>query len=184
LQVVLHQPQIPQNVGNVARTCASTHTPLHLIRPLGFYLTDRYLKRAGLDYWPHVDLTVHCDLETLKQGFPHCRWIYFSARAHRLYYDFDFAPGDCLVFGSETAGLPPEMILSHEDRTLCIPIDRSRVRSLNMATTVGVVLFEAIRQIRLRGGKSFGWFPAPAGEALAVVKKPIDPLQQTFTVRK
>lgn len=158
LQVVLYQPEIPQNTGNVARTCAATHTPLHLIEPLGFHLTDRYLKRAGLDYWPHVNLKVHPDLRTLKKTLPNSRWISFSAHAQGLYYDFSFLPGDCLVFGPETRGLPPEVIESQTDQVLRIPIDRSRVRSLNMATTVAIVLFEAVRQLTLCSDTSFGWF--------------------------
>jgi tRNA (cytidine/uridine-2'-O-)-methyltransferase len=149
LQVVLYQPEIPQNTGNVARTCAATHTPLHLIEPLGFRLTDRYLKRAGLDYWPHVSLRVFPDLETMQADYPYCRWIYFSSRSRRPYYDFCFLPGDCLVFGSEAKGLPNEILESKEESVLRIPIDRTRVRSLNLATTVGIALFEALRQVNL-----------------------------------
>jgi len=159
LQVVLHQPQIPQNTGSVARTCAATHTPLHLVEPLGFYLTDKYLKRAGLDYWPHVDLHVHPDYPSLQRKFPRCRWLYFSARARRPYYDFPYRPGDCLVFGSETTGLPGEWLESEEKRSLFIPIDRSRVRSINMASAVNVVLFEAMRQLAPSLGVAFEWFP-------------------------
>ncbi len=147
LRVVLYQPEIPQNTGNIARTCAATHTPLHLVEPLGFRLTDRYLKRAGLDYWPCVSMKVHPNLEALHEELPFCRWIYFSARADRLYYDFQFMPGDCLVFGSETGGLPGDLLEPGKDNVLRIPVDRSRVRSLNLATTVGIALFEAMRQL-------------------------------------
>jgi len=149
LRVILHEPEIPQNAGNIARTCAATHTPLHLVEPLGFRLTDRHLKRAGLDYWPHVLLKVHPSLEKLRQDLPHGRWIYFSTRADRLYHDFSFLPGDCLVFGSETRGLPEDLLKSESERVLRIPVDRTRVRSLNLATTVGVALFEAMRQLAL-----------------------------------
>ena len=167
LQVVLYQPEIPQNTGNVARTCAATHTPLHLIEPLGFHLTDRYLKRAGLDYWPYVDLKVHPNLEAAKSTLSGHRWIYFSAHARRLYCDFHYSPGDCLVFGPETRGLPPEIIHSERDEVLLIPIDRSRVRSLNMATTVAVILFEAMRQLTLRCETPFDWFRSPNEKRLS-----------------
>ena len=147
LHVVLYQPEIPQNTGNVARTCAATHTTLHLIEPLGFRLSDRYLKRAGLDYWPHVCLKVHSCFEALRAEIRRSRMVYFSAHATRPYYEFQFLPGDCLVFGSETRGLPLDVFDSEPDKILKIPIDRSHVRSLNLATTVGAALFEALRQL-------------------------------------
>ena len=149
LHVVLYQPEIPQNTGNVARTCAATQTPLHLVEPLGFSLGDRYLKRAGLDYWPAVPLHVHPDVEALRKELPSHRWVCFSTRARRVYYEFDFLPGDCLLFGPETRGLPEDILAWEPDNVLKIPIDNSRVRSLNLATTVGVALFEAIRQLAL-----------------------------------
>lgn len=147
LRVVLYQPEIPQNTGNVARTCAATHTPLHLVEPLGFRITDRHLKRAGLDYWPHVTLTVHPDIESLYRSLPDARWVLFSTHARRSVYDFEFEPGDCLVFGCETGGLPKELLDQAPMNVLQIPIDRSQVRSLNLATSVGVALFEAMRQL-------------------------------------
>lgn len=149
LQVVLYQPEIPQNTGNIARTCAAAHTPLHLVEPLGFQITDRHLKRAGLDYWPYVSLKVHPNIEALRKELSRCRWVYFSAHSEQIYYDFRFLPGDCLVFGSETGGLPPSLLESQSENVLKIPIDRSRVRSLNLSTTVGIALFEAIRQLSL-----------------------------------
>lgn len=150
-RVVLFQPEIPQNTGNIARTCAATHTPLHLIEPLGFHLSDRYLKRAGLDYWPSVSLRVHRDMETFRRALEEpCRCVFFSAHAQRSFYDFAFEWGDCLCFGSETAGLPFSLLKGEEQHTVKIPIDRSRVRSLNLSTTVGVALFEAIRQSMVR----------------------------------
>jgi tRNA (cytidine/uridine-2'-O-)-methyltransferase len=145
-QVVLYQPEIPQNTGNIARTCAATHTPLHLVEPLGFRLTDRHLKRAGLDYWPSVTMRVHSDLESLRKMLPPGRCVFFSTHARRSLFDFHFEPGDCLVFGSETNGLPSSLLNEAGEAVVKIPIDRSRVRSLNLATTVGVALFEAIRQ--------------------------------------
>jgi len=149
LEVVLFEPEIPQNTGNIARTCAATHTPLHLVEPLGFHITDRHLRRAGLDYWGHVRLSVHADIRVLRKELSGSRWVCFSSRATRSCYDFQFMPGDCLVFGPETRGLPDELIQGQSGHMLKIPIDRSRVRSLNLATTVGVALFEALRQITL-----------------------------------
>ncbi len=147
LQVVLIEPEIPQNTGNIARTCAATHTPLHLVEPLGFLLTDRHLKRAGLDYWPHVRLKVQRDFDSLHQELRHGRWVCFSAGAPRDYFDFRFRAGDCLLFGPETRGLPSRVLEAAGPNLLRIPMDRTRVRSLNLSTTVGVVLFEAIRQL-------------------------------------
>jgi tRNA (cytidine/uridine-2'-O-)-methyltransferase len=147
LHVALYQPEIPQNTGNVARTCAATRTPLHLIEPLGFRLSDRHLKRAGLDYWPHVSLKVHSSFEAMLKELASSRMVFFSAHASRRYFDFHFLPGDCLVFGSETRGLPQEAHDFNADQIVQIPIDRSRVRSLNLATSVGAALFEALRQV-------------------------------------
>ena len=158
VEVVLFEPEIPQNTGNVARTCAATHTPLHLVEPLGFHITDRHLRRAGLDYWRHVCLSVHPDIHALRERLSASRWVCFSSRATRSCYDFQFLAGDCLVFGPETRGLPDDLIEAHPDRVLSIPIDRSCVRSLNLATTVGVALFEALRQItvKVKGGSEEG----------------------------
>lgn len=164
LHVVLYQPEIPQNTGNIARTCAATHTPLHLIEPLGFRLTDRYLKRAGLDYWPHVHLRVHPSLDAMKEEISPTRLVYFSAHGSRTCYEFDFHPGDSLVFGSETRGLPPDLAGSDPDRVLKIPIDRARVRSLNLSTTVGVALFEALRQLNIHFQMRFHSHASAPGE--------------------
>lgn len=163
LHIVLQQPEIPQNTGNIARTCAATHTPLHLIEPLGFRLTDRHLKRAGLDYWPHVELHLHPHLDQLRESLTPCRLVYFSARAQRSFYEFRFLPGDCLVFGSETRGLTGELPDCAPERMLKIPIDRSRVRSLNLATSVGAALFEAIRQLAVH---NWDVLPSDGSEAM------------------
>jgi tRNA (cytidine/uridine-2'-O-)-methyltransferase len=148
LNVLLYQPEIPQNTGNIARTCAATHTPLYLVGPLGFRITDKHLKRAGLDYWPHVRMKLYPDFETANMDLKPGRLVYFSAHVTRPYYDFSFRAGDCLVFGSETKGLPKELLASYPGDVVQVPIDRVRVRSLNLATTVGVALFEALRQLR------------------------------------
>jgi tRNA (cytidine/uridine-2'-O-)-methyltransferase len=151
LQVVLYHPEIPQNTGNVARTCAATRTPLHLVEPLGFYLTDRRLKRAGLDYWSSVEVSVHPSLRVLIEELSGHRFVYFSRNGAINHYDFSFRPGDCLVFGSETKGLPRELLEAHREQVVRIPI-HSCVRSLNLPTTVGIALFEALRQSADRNG--------------------------------
>ncbi len=148
LGVLLYEPEIPQNTGNIARTCAATHTPLHLVGPLGFRITDKLLKRAGLDYWPYVRMKLYSDFRTAHLDMGHSRLVYFSARASTLYYDFSFRTGDCLVFGPETRGLPEELFALYPGDVVKIPINRARVRSLNLATTVGIALFEALRQMR------------------------------------
>jgi len=148
LSVLLYQPEIPQNTGNIARTCAATRTPLYLVEPLGFRITDKLLKRAGLDYWPYVRMKLYADFDTARIDIGHSRLVYFSARAAVPYYDFNFRPGDCLVFGPETRGLPEELLASYPGDVINVPIDRARVRSLNLATTVGIALFEALRQLR------------------------------------
>ncbi|MBW1976196.1 MAG: tRNA (cytidine(34)-2'-O)-methyltransferase [Deltaproteobacteria bacterium] len=148
-RVVLYQPEIPQNTGNVARTCAATHTPLHLIEPLGFQLTDRYLRRAGLDYWPYVELHVHRTFSVFLEEIRPGRCVLFSTRGTVNYWDFSFRPDDCLVFGPETRGLPLELLEDERYPVVKIPLDKSRVRSLNLSTSVGIGLYEALRQLRL-----------------------------------
>jgi tRNA (cytidine/uridine-2'-O-)-methyltransferase len=147
MQIVLYQPEIPPNTGNVARLCAATGTPLHLIKPLGFSLEDRYLRRAGLDYWPHVNLTVWNTYDEFLEAGRGARMVYTSARKGTLLFDFPFLEGDCLVFGPETRGCPPELLDAEGADVVRIPIG-DRVRSLNMATAAGIVLFEALRQTR------------------------------------
>ena len=153
LSVVLWEPEIPPNTGNIARLCAANDTPLHLVGRLGFSLDDRHLRRAGLDYWPHVDLHRHdafADFERwwAERGFDPTRIFCLSARAATPYTELRFRPGDGLVFGSETRGLPPEILERYKDRTFVIPMSSSAVRSLNLATAVGIVAYEAFRQLR------------------------------------
>jgi tRNA (cytidine/uridine-2'-O-)-methyltransferase len=146
--IVLVNPQIPPNTGNIARTCAATATPLHLVGPLGFDLSDRYLKRAGLDYWPQVDLTLHPDWAAFsdEQRQTGGRTIGFSTSGRWSYTDLTYRPDDWLLFGSETEGLPKD-ILTTCDETAYIPMDRSVVRSLNLSVSAAVGLFEALRQL-------------------------------------
>lgn len=144
--VVLVEPEIPPNTGNIARTCAGTGTRLHLVEPLGFSLDDRQLKRAGLDYWPHVDLHVHPSLEACLKDVPPERIWWFSKKARRHLYEIAFHPGDWLVFGPETRGLSDETLARAGDQLLSLPMqDTSVVRSYNLGTSVGAVLFQALR---------------------------------------
>ncbi len=147
-QVVLVYPQIPPNTGNIARTCAATQTPLHLVGPLGFEISDRYLKRAGLDYWPYVTLHYHPTLQDFEayhqeQGG---RWLGFSKSGHQNYSTFQFCDDDWLLFGSETEGLPRDL-LARCDAQIYIPMSQPGVRSLNLSVSVAIGLFEARRQL-------------------------------------
>lgn len=146
--IVLVYPQIPPNTGNIARTCAATATPLHLVEPLGFDLSDRALKRAGLDYWPQVDLTLHPDWAAFaaQQRQRGGRTIGFSTSGRCSYTDIAYRSDDWLLFGSETEGLP-KSVLAACDETAFIPMDRSVVRSLNLSVSAAIGLFEALRQL-------------------------------------
>jgi len=143
---VLVAPEIPPNTGSIARLCAATYTRLHLIRPLGFSLDDRYLKRAGLDYWPHVDLHVHDNWRRFRDRHRNARMHFFSARATRSYLAAPFARGDYLVFGSETTGLPAALLTARRDQTYVIPIASPHVRSLNLSNAVSIAVYEALRR--------------------------------------
>lgn len=147
-RVVLVQPQIPPNTGNIARTCAATRTELHLVGPLGFEISDRYLKRAGLDYWPYVPLKFHPSIEVFQQYHQHYggRWIGFSTRGGDNYVKFQYQADDWLLFGRETAGLS-EAVLQACTATVYIPMAEAGVRSLNLSVSVAVGLFEARRQL-------------------------------------
>ena len=150
--IVLVQPQIPPNTGNIARTCAATGTELHLVGPLGFEISDRYLKRAGLDYWPYVDLHYHDSIDTFQTYHQRCggRWIGFSVKGSCSYVRFQFQSDDWLLFGRETTGLPLT-VLSACAATLYIPMSQPGVRSLNLSVSVAVGLFEARRQLGYLG---------------------------------
>jgi tRNA (cytidine/uridine-2'-O-)-methyltransferase len=144
--VALIEPEIPPNTGNVARLCAATRTPLHVVGVTGFRLDDRAVRRAGLDYWPEVELQRHRDLEALSEALPGARFLYLTTKAVVSYADWSFADEDCLVFGPETRGLPEELLRANWERCLTIPMPNLKVRSLNLATSVGIVLYEALRQ--------------------------------------
>jgi len=150
LHLVLYQPEIPQNVGNIARTAAALGWPLHLVRPLGFLLSSPKLRRAGLDYWPHVDLRVHDDWAAFLASLPPSARVWaFSARAENDLYQARFREGDYLLFGPETRGLPEAVLAQFPALKIPMP---GPVRSLNLAVAVGVAAYEAYRQLRIREG--------------------------------
>jgi tRNA (cytidine/uridine-2'-O-)-methyltransferase len=147
ISVALIEPEIPPNTGNVARLCAANRVPLHIVGATGFRLDDRAVRRAGLDYWPEVILQRHKDLDALYSQLPTARFVYLTTKAQRSYTDWVFESRDCLVFGRETRGLPEELLQQNQDRCLTIPMLNPKIRSLNLATSVGIVLYEALRQL-------------------------------------
>lgn len=146
MHVALYEPEIPPNTGNIARLCAATRTPLHIVGVTGFRMDDRTLKRAGLDYWNEVELHRHVDLASMHEGLPRSRFLYLTTKATRPYFDFDYRVDDCLVFGPETRGLPESLLAANPETCLTIPMINPAVRSLNLATSVGIVLYEALRR--------------------------------------
>jgi tRNA (cytidine/uridine-2'-O-)-methyltransferase len=142
--VVLVEPEIPPNTGNVGRLCLATRSTLHLVGPLGFSIDDRQLKRAGLDYWDEVDVREWPSLDELRRANTSARFFYLTTKATQPYFETRFQPRDFLVFGRETKGLPERVL--EENRENCITIPMQGTRSLNLATAVAIVLFEAVRQ--------------------------------------
>ena len=147
ISVALVEPEIPQNTGNIARLCAATNTPLHVVGVPGFRLDDRAVRRAALDYWPEVALHRHRDLAALEDGMPDARFVYFTTKAELPYFNWRFETLDCLVFGRETKGLPEQVLRKNWDRCVTIPMLNSKVRSLNLANAVAIVLYEALQQV-------------------------------------
>lgn len=145
MDIVLVHPTIPWNTGNIGRSCVSTNTHLHLVGPMGFELSDTKLKRAGLDYWPNLEYTVHDNIEIFLEKYPNRPKFLFSRFAEKLYWDVAYPKDAMLIFGSETQGLPEDFKNDHPDQLLRIPTP-GKVRSLNLSTSVGIVLFEALRQ--------------------------------------
>ena len=154
MNVVLLQPEIPPNTGNVARLCAATRTTLHLIEPFGFKLDDAALKRAGMDYWQHVVWKRWADWTTFTAQLPAAARLWFvESNGPQLYSEVKFAPDDYLVFGRETAGLPKQLLEQNRERWLRIPMFNPEARSLNLSNCVALVLFEALRQQGFAGGE-------------------------------
>ena len=149
VHVALYQPEIPPNTGNIARTCAATGTPLHIVGKPVFEITDSRVKRAGLDYWPYLTLHKHASLDALVEHLPgDARIVCLTTKTTRLYTDWEFRENDCLLFGPESKGLPAEIREKYADNCLTIPMFVPEVRSLNLANSAAIVLYEAIRQLR------------------------------------
>ncbi len=149
--IVLYEPEIPQNTGNIGRLCVGLDATLHLIKPLGFSLEDKYMKRAGLDYWKYLDLKVYEDFnDFLRKNNPE-RIFYFSKKAEKIYWEGEYKRGDFLVFGKETLGLPEEIVFNPENRVYKIPMI-GKTRSLNLSNSVAIVAYEAFRQVNIKEG--------------------------------
>ena len=147
LNIVFYEPEIPFNTGAIARTCALTHTKLHLIKPLGFEIDDKHVKRAGLDYWHLVDLNVYENFEELYEQNKEANFYFASTKSKKKYTDVNFKDGDFIVFGPETRGLPEDLIFKHYDNAIRIPMLKDYGRSLNLSNSANVILFEALRQL-------------------------------------
>lgn len=154
INIVLVEPEIPQNTGNIARSCAATGSMLHLVGKMGFSIDESRVKRAGLDYWPLVQIRRHGNIEELWDDYPDAKFFYFSTHAPRSYTSAEIPDGSFLVFGKETAGLPRELLEAHRDEALRIPM-LGGIRSLNLSNSVAIALYEALRQ---------NGFPGFAGE--------------------
>jgi tRNA (cytidine/uridine-2'-O-)-methyltransferase len=149
INVVLYQPEIPANTGNIARTCAATNTSLHLIRPLGFRTDDKMMKRAGLDYWEHVNIQYYDSLDELFEKYKQGKFYLITKFGEKTYSNFDFSDSIediFFVFGRETKGLPKEVIEKYKDNALRIPMNDEHVRSLNLSNTAAILIYEALRQ--------------------------------------
>ena len=152
LHIVLVEPEIPPNTGNIARTCAATGTVLHLVEPLGFSIDDKALRRAGLDYWPYVQVKVHPSLDQFMDEYRDVqqagRMFLSTTKGQHLFTDFDYQDEDMFIFGRETAGLPRDFIEANQDRTIRIPMSEdTRLRSFNLSNSANIVIFEALRQL-------------------------------------
>lgn len=151
LNIVLFEPEIPNNTGNIGRTCVGIGARLHLIEPLGFEITDKNLKRSGLDYWPNLDWRIHSDWTAFLRSVPdQSRLFFIETGGDKTIYDVEYIPGDYLVFGKETTGLPKALTDGNDAKLLSLPMP-GPIRSFNLANTVAVVSFEAVRQFRIRG---------------------------------
>ena len=156
LHIVFVEPEIPPNTGNIARSCAATDTVLHLVKPLGFRIDDKSLKRAGLDYWPYVKLEIHESLEDFmkKYGDGSRRLFLATTKGGHIYTEHEYRDGDMFLFGKETAGLPRDFIEEHKENAIRIPMSAStRLRSFNLANSANIILFEALRQLDFPGLK-------------------------------
>lgn len=147
LNIVLVEPEIPQNTGNIARSCVLTRSTLHLVRPLGFSVDDKHLKRAGLDYWKYLDIRYYDSLDEVHSQYKDARFFYATTKAQKSYIDVEYEQGDFLVFGKESAGLPRKLINENMEHCIRIPMVKESLRSLNLANSVNIIMFEALRQM-------------------------------------
>ncbi len=145
MHIVLHEPEIPQNAGNIARTCAVTQSVLHLIKPLGFSVEDKYLKRAGLDYWNLLDIRYYESFEDFKEKNPNGTYFMATTKAKKMYTEVAYGENDYLIFGKESAGIPEEILLDYRDTAVRIPM-YGEARSLNLSNSVAIMVYEALRQ--------------------------------------
>ena len=155
MNIVLHEPEIPSNTGNIGRTCVATGTALHLIRPLGFSLDDKLLKRAGLDYWKDLEVYVYDSFDDFMEKHPGAHVYMATTKAHQTYTEVSYRPDDFIMFGKETAGIPEEILIEHEADCIRIPMNAS-IRSLNLANSAAVILYEALRQQDFQGLQDYG----------------------------
>ena len=145
MHILLHQPEIPANTGNIGRTCVATGTSLHLIEPLGFRLDEKSIKRAGMDYWEHLDVTRYMNFQEFKTKHPEAKIWYATTKAKYAYTDVQYGPDDFIMFGKESAGIPEEILVENEEHCIRIPM-LPEIRSLNLSNAVAIVLYEALRQ--------------------------------------
>ena len=155
INIVLHEPEIPQNTGNIARTCAATGASLHIIKPMGFTIDDKKLKRAGLDYWDKLDITYYENLEDFFSRNPEARPFYFSTKATRAYTEVDYPQNAYIMFGKESRGLPEELLFENRDQCVRIPM-RDTLRSLNLSNSVAIAVYEILRQDQFEGLRQDG----------------------------
>lgn len=150
MNIVLHEPEIPGNTGTIGRTCVATGTRLHLIKPLGFQITDSTLKRAGLDYWPHLDVTIYENFVDFLSKNPNAKIFMATTKARKLYTEVEYGPDDYIMFGKESAGIPEEILVDYQDTAIRIPMNPD-IRSLNLSNSASIVLYEALRQQNFAG---------------------------------
>lgn len=155
MHIVLHQPEMPANTGNIGRTCVATNTPLHLIEPLGFQINDKMLVRAGLDYWPKLNVTRYIDYKDFCEKHPGATVWMATTKAHQTYTEVEFGPDDYIMFGKESAGIPEEILVENEEHCIRIPMGED-IRSLNLSNSVAIVLYEALRQNNFEGLEETG----------------------------
>ncbi|MBR5356988.1 MAG: tRNA (cytidine(34)-2'-O)-methyltransferase [Lachnospiraceae bacterium] len=155
MHIVLHEPEIPANTGNIGRTCVATGTALHLIEPLGFRIDEKAIKRAGMDYWEHSDVSTYINYEDFCKKNPNAKVWFATTKAKHCYTDVEFGPDDYIMFGKESAGIPEEILVENEETCIRIPME-PKIRSLNLSNSVAIVLYEALRQQNFAGMETEG----------------------------